>query len=82
MRFSFLRLSLICAAATACVVSGSAVTTATFAQVPSPGGAQATRSQAEGSPIQRLEVMRQRLETMRRSVTGAISGARRRREEG
>ncbi len=75
MRFRFLRLFIICAAATACAVAAPAVTTTTIAQqVPSPGGGQATRSQAEGSPVQRLEVMRQRLETMRRSVNGAISG--------
>ncbi|HVG39327.1 MAG TPA: outer membrane protein assembly factor BamD [Pyrinomonadaceae bacterium] len=36
-----------------------------------PGGAQ---QQGEGSAIQRLEVMRSRLETMRRSLNGAVAG--------
>lgn len=38
------------------------------------GGASQNQSQSEGSPLQRMEVMRSRLEAERRSLSGALNG--------
>ncbi|MEJ7616275.1 MAG: outer membrane protein assembly factor BamD [Pyrinomonadaceae bacterium] len=69
MRFRFLSLPALCAALCFAVMPGAAVRT--LAQAPAP---ETGRAQSDLLPIQRLEVMRQRLETMRRTVNGAVSG--------
>ena len=66
-----LRKFLLVAGAFAILVSGLPAGSAVRGQQPQ----QPPRAtQGEGTPIQRLEVLRQRLETMRRTLNGAIAG--------
>lgn len=67
MRFHLLSRCVLCAA----LVFAAGAVAVVSAQTPAAPAQSAT---SDGSPIQRLEIMRQRLETMRRSLNGALSG--------
>jgi outer membrane protein assembly factor BamD len=63
-----LRRFLLVVGACAMLVSGLPVASRASAQEQQP------RTQSEGTPVQRLEVLRQRLDTSRRTLNGAIAG--------